>query len=186
MPKTLVQLLLIVAGFAPGFAYDKYSTHIQNGIPNNLTVNTSPFIKIKESYYLFGQEKVNWYVAYESCRRYGSELVTFETPEEFDAIAAFLKARGDRSEHWTSGNDLGQTGTHNWFSNAQLVTIKRWAPNQPDNSGGKEHCIHLGYIYGHSTEIQLNDRPCNNHPNSLFKYICEAPKPETVSIVVWK
>jgi len=31
MLKTLVQLFLVVAGFAPGFGYDKYTTHIQNG-----------------------------------------------------------------------------------------------------------------------------------------------------------
>nr|ACY00712.1 IP10278p [Drosophila melanogaster] len=90
MLKTLVQLFLVVAGFAPGFGYDKYTTHIQNGNPYNLTVDMTPFIKINESYYVFGQTKVNWYVAYENCRRLQSELVTFETAEEFDAIAAFL------------------------------------------------------------------------------------------------
>ncbi|EDW55751.1 C-type lectin 37Da [Drosophila sechellia] len=186
MLMTVVQLLLVVAGIAPGFGYDKYTTHIQNGNPYNLTVDMTPFIKINASYYVFGQTRVNWYVAYENCRRLQSELVTFETAEEFDAIAAFLNARGDRSEHWTSGNDLGKTGTHYWFSNAQLVTIKRWAPKQPDNAGGREHCIHLGYIYNYSTEFQLNDRPCHDDASSLFKYICEAPKQETVSIVVWK
>ncbi|EDW90408.1 C-type lectin 37Da [Drosophila yakuba] len=186
MPKTLVRLLLIVACFAPGLTFDKYTTHIQNGNPNNLTVDMTPFVKINGSYYVFGQSKVNWHLAYEDCRRLGSELVAFETSEEFDDIAAHLNARGDRSEHWTSGNDLARTGDYYWFSNVQLVTIKRWAPNQPDNSGGNEHCIHMGYIYGHSTEFQLNDRPCNGDPNSLFKYICEAPKQETISIVVWK
>lgn len=162
--------------------------HFFQGNPLNLAVNATPFVNINDGYYYFGAEKVNWYVGYENCRKLGAELVTFETPEEFDAIARYLKSKGERSEHWTSGNDLGKTGTHRWFSNAQLIDIKKWAPRQPDNAGGIEHCIHLGYIYKDSTDIQLNDRPCSNEGSldSLFKYICEAPKQETISIVVWK
>ncbi|KAH8412912.1 hypothetical protein KR009_006705, partial [Drosophila setifemur] len=156
------------------------------GNPYNLSVNSSSFININDGYYFFGAELVNWHVAYEKCRKLRSDLVTFETPMEFDAIANYLKSKGERKEHWTSGNDLGKTGAHNWFTNAEPINIGKWAPRQPDNAGGKEHCIHMGYIYGDSTEIQLNDRPCNNDPNSLFRYVCEAPKQETISIVVWK
>ncbi|KAH8287991.1 hypothetical protein KR018_001012, partial [Drosophila ironensis] len=103
----------------------------------------------------------------------GAELVTFETDEEFDLVAGFLKSRGIRSEYWTSGNDLGKTGTHNWFTNGRRMEINRWAPHQPDNDGGREHCVHLGYIYRSSSEIQLNDRPCSEDGASLFNFICE-------------
>ncbi|KAH8352249.1 hypothetical protein KR084_002990 [Drosophila pseudotakahashii] len=186
MLKKLVTFFMVVASIKLGFSYDKYTSQIQNGNPNNVSINSSPFIKIGEGYYYFGQDRVNWYIAYENCRKLGSELVAFETNQEFDGVTGYLKSKGERSEHWTSGNDLGKTGTHKWFTNAQPLNISRWAPNQPDNAGGKEHCIHLGYIYGYSTDIQLNDRPCNNDPNSLFKYVCEAPEQETISIVIWK
>ncbi|KAH8334651.1 hypothetical protein KR059_012752, partial [Drosophila kikkawai] len=160
--------------------------HIFQGNPLKLAIDSTPFVKINDGYYYFGAERVNWYIGYENCRKLGAELVTFETAEEFDAISGYLKGKGERTEHWTSGNDLGKTGTHRWFSNAQPIDIKKWAPRQPDNAGGKEHCIHLGYIYKDSTDIQLNDRPCSNDGNSLFKYVCEAPKQETISILVWK
>ncbi|XP_016975929.1 C-type lectin 37Da-like [Drosophila rhopaloa] len=186
MLKKFVQLLLVLASFKLGFSYKKFSYFNTTGNPNNITIDSSPFIKIGSGFYYFGQDKVNWYTAYGNCRKLGSELVTFETNQEFDAVAAHLKKNGERSEHWTSGNDLGKTGTHTWFTNAEPLKITRWAPDQPDYNGGIEHCIHLGYIYGHSTEIQLNDRPCNNHNSSLLKYVCEAPKQETISIVVWK
>ncbi|KAI8043153.1 C-type lectin 37Da [Drosophila gunungcola] len=186
MLKKIVELILFLAYLSLGWANVKYTTIVTPGNPNNVSINSSPFTKINDGYYYFGQDKVNWYTGYENCRKLGSELVTFETNEEFDAVAAYLKSKGERTEYWTSGNDLGKTGTHNWFTNAQPITIKRWAPNQPDNAGGREHCIHLGYIYGYSTDIQLNDRPCNNDNNSLFKYVCEAPAQETISIVVWK
>uniref|UniRef100_A0A6P4ECX1 Perlucin n=1 Tax=Drosophila rhopaloa TaxID=1041015 RepID=A0A6P4ECX1_DRORH len=182
----LVQIFMLFASFKLGFSYEIYTTQIESGNPNNVSIHSFPFIEIGGGFYYFGQDKVNWYTGYENCRYLNSELVTFETNDEFDAVAAYLVSKGERSEHWTSGNDLAKTGTHTWFTNAQPLRITRWAPNQPDNAGGREHCIHLGYVYGHSTEIQLNDRPCNNDNNSLFKYVCEAPKQETISIVVWK
>ncbi|EDX11694.1 C-type lectin 37Da [Drosophila simulans] len=184
MQKIFGNLILFLTYLSIGRAKEKYTTFVISGNPHNLAVNSTPFIRIDDGYYNFGQDKVNWYVAYENCRKLGSELVTFETAEEFDAVTGYLKNKGERSEHWTSGNDLGKQGTHNWFADATPININRWAPKQPDNAGGNEHCIHLGYIYGDSKDIQLNDRPCNN-AKSLFKYVCEA-KQETVSIVLWK
>ncbi|KAH8297892.1 hypothetical protein KR018_000392, partial [Drosophila ironensis] len=150
------------------------------GNPNNISIDLSPFIQIENGLYHFGKDLVNWFVAYENCRKLGSDLVTFETDEEFDAVTAHLK--DFHTKHWTSGNDLGKTGNHNWFSNGKRMNTNRWAPNQPDNSGGKEHCIHMGYMYKGATEIELNDYPCGG----VFWYVCEIARPETISIVVWK
>jgi len=69
------------------------------GDPNNVIVNSSPFIKINEGFYYFGQERVNWHVADENCRKLGSDLVSFETAQEFDAITEYLKSKGERTEH---------------------------------------------------------------------------------------
>ncbi|XP_016997352.3 C-type lectin 37Da-like [Drosophila takahashii] len=182
MLKKLLPALLVVSSFNLGFSYDKYATQILNGNPNNLAINSSPFIKINDGYYYFGQDQVNWYVAYEICRKLGSELVTFETDGEFDAVIGYIKGQGIRANYWTSGNDLGKTGTHNWFSNAQRININRWAPRQPDNYKGREHCIQFGYIYGSSKDYQLDDSPCGESKN----YVCKAPKQETISITVWK
>ncbi|KAH8305441.1 hypothetical protein KR018_005682, partial [Drosophila ironensis] len=143
-----------------------------------------PFVAIGDGYYFFGRESLNWYEAYEKCKELDSELVTFETDQEFDLVAGHLVQNKSRANYWTSGNDLAKTGSHRWFSSAQRINSLRWARNQPDNAGGREHCIHLGYIYGDSTKFELNDRPCSQHNDSLFKYICEAPKLETLSIVV--
>ncbi|XP_037711951.1 C-type lectin 37Da-like [Drosophila subpulchrella] len=181
-----VAVFLLVASVDLGVSYDKYTTKILNGNPNNVNVNSSPFIKINVGFYYFGQERVNWHVADENCRKLGSDLVSFETAQEYDAIAEYLKSKGERAEHWTSGNDLGTKGAHKWYPSATGIYINRWAPNQPDNAGGIEHCIHIGYVYHYSTNIEMNDRPCREDKNSLFKYVCEAPKPETISIVVWK
>jgi len=162
------------------------SLHLSLGNTFGALVKAEPFTKINDGYYFFGTESLNWYEAYEKCRELNSELVTFETDQEFDAVTAFLTANGSRLTYWTSGNDLAKTGSHRWFTNGQRISSLRWARNQPDNAGQKEHCIHLGYIYKDSRKFELNDRPCSQDPNSLFKYICEAPEMETISIVVWK
>ncbi|KPU73953.1 uncharacterized protein Dana_GF27918 [Drosophila ananassae] len=185
MLKIFGALLIFFVSFEPIWGHI-YATELKPGNPYNVPIDFKPFVQIRDGFYFFGTEQVNWYVAHEKCRKMEADLVTFETPEEFDAISAHLKSKGVKSEHWTSGNDLGKTGTHNWFSNSQPINIQRWAPKQPDNAGGKEHCIHLGYVYKTSTLFQLNDRPCSDDKNSLFNYICEAAKPETITIVFKK
>ncbi|KAI8043154.1 C-type lectin 37Da [Drosophila gunungcola] len=180
----LVLILLTIAKI--GWTREKFTIQLNEGNAVGAVLKAEPFVKIYDGYYFFGRESLNWYAAYEKCRELDSELVTFETDQEFDVVAAYLMANESRENYWTSGNDLAQTGQHKWFSSGQRISTLRWAVNQPDNAGQREHCIHLGYIYGDSKKFELNDRPCSQDGNSLFKYICEAPKLETISIVVWK
>ncbi|XP_017069718.2 C-type lectin 37Da [Drosophila eugracilis] len=186
MLKLTVLSLIFLALANSGWAREKFTIQIAEGNTVDAELKAEPFVKINGGYYFFGRESLNWYEAYEKCRELDSELVTFETDGEFDAISAHLMANRSRENYWTSGNDLGKTGTHKWFTNGQRISTLRWAVHQPDNAGQREHCIHLGYIYGHSQTFELNDRPCSQDNNSLFKYICEAPKLETISIVLWK
>ncbi|XP_030377124.1 C-type lectin 37Da-like [Scaptodrosophila lebanonensis] len=189
MLKNYILLLQIVCGLSLSWSAEQITPFLIQGIPNEANISTAPFTKIGDGYYYIEQKlRLNWYQAYESCRLIGAELISFETVEEWDALVNQLgerKSRKDRSEYWTSGNDLGKEGKHNWFRNAQPISINKWAPNQPDNAGGREHCVHLGYIYGHSKTLELNDRPCNSK-NSLLSYICEASKPQTVSFIFWQ
>ncbi|XP_043644774.1 C-type lectin 37Da [Drosophila teissieri] len=183
----LTVLLLTLLGIAKtGWTREKFTIQVNDGNAIDAILKADPFRKINDGYYFFGTESLNWYEAYEKCREFDSELVTFETDQEFDAVTDVLAANGSRQNYWTSGNDLAKTGTHRWFTSGQRISTFRWARNQPDNAGQKEHCIHLGYIYGDSKKFELNDRPCSGDGNSLFKYICEAPVLETISIVVWK
>ncbi|EDW27288.1 GL21206 [Drosophila persimilis] len=186
MLKYTVLFLALVSSAKEGWGRERFTIETHDGNHIGAVLKSAPFIKIDDGYYFFGRESVNWYVAYEKCRELEAELVTFETDEEFDAIARYLKANADRGNYWSSGNDLGKTGIHKWFSNGQRINSLRWAHGQPDNAGDKEHCIHLGYIYKDSQGFELNDRPCAYDGNSLFRFICEAPKLETISIVVWK
>ncbi len=57
---------------------------------------------------------------------------------------------------WLAGNDIVNEGTWRWANNNDLVNINlAWGPGQPDNSGGKENCLHLHKYF------LLNDNVCN-------------------------
>ncbi|KAH8324332.1 hypothetical protein KR074_005407 [Drosophila pseudoananassae] len=186
MLKATVLFTFLLASAKIGWAHEKFTIQINEGNAVAAEVKSEPFIKINSGYYYFGRESLNWYEAYEKCRQFDSELVTFETDGEFDAVSSYLLSNAAHDNFWTSGNDLAQTGSHRWFTSGRHMNSLRWARNQPDNAGQREHCVHMGFIYPDSQKYELNDRPCSNHNESLFKYICEAPKMETISIVVWK
>uniref|UniRef100_A0A6P4F324 Perlucin-like n=1 Tax=Drosophila rhopaloa TaxID=1041015 RepID=A0A6P4F324_DRORH len=182
MLKKTVNLTLLIALFNLVWAIEKYPILVTPGNPNNVNFTRFPFVEIGDGRYYIGTETVNWYAGYENCRKLGSELVTLETNEEFDAVAQYLKSNGYSSHYWTSGNDLANTGKHYWFTNAQPLILDRWGLNEPDNAGGIEHCINLEYSLGQ--HYVLNDRPCSNHINAMLSYICKAPKLETISILL--
>ncbi|KAH8324779.1 hypothetical protein KR074_000899 [Drosophila pseudoananassae] len=205
MLKATVLFTFLLASAKIGWTYQKFIIQNKEGNNNNkisktikkcaylgnvvdAELNTEPFLKINNGYYYFGRESLNWYEAYEKCRQLApsSELVTFETDEEFDAVSNHLMSNTARGNFWTSGNDLAQRASHRWFTSGEKINSHRWAHNQPDNHSQIENCVHMGFISPDSEKYELNDRPCSHDSASLFKYICEAPKIETFSIVVWK
>ncbi|XP_017098926.2 C-type lectin 37Da-like [Drosophila bipectinata] len=186
MLKATVLFTFLLASAKIGWTYEEFTYRIDEGNLIGAKLNTEPFIPIYNGYYYFGRESLNWYEAYEKCRQFNSELVTFETDEEFDAVSNYLMSGEGRGNFWTSGNDLAQRASHRWFTSGEKINSQRWAPNQPDNHSQIENCVHMGFISPYSERYELNDRPCSHDSNSLFKYICEAPKIQTISIVVWK
>ncbi|XP_002064441.3 C-type lectin 37Da [Drosophila willistoni] len=128
------------------------------------------FTKIGNGYYFIAQENyVNWFKAYENCRRMGSELITIDTIEEWHAINKYLNDMNIMKQYWTSGNDIAETGKHVWFSNGEPINLDIWFPGQPDNYNNGEHCDQLGFG-NEETVPALNDIACN----MPFAYICEA------------
>lgn len=69
--------------------------------------------------------------------------------------------------YWTSGSDLGEEGSFFWASNGRSISKNSslWLPNQPDNAGGSENCVHLW----DTLNYKINDLPCNTQ----CYFICE-------------
>jgi len=83
------------------------SLHLSLGNTFGALVKAEPFTKINDGYYFFGTESLNWYEAYEKCRELNSELVTFETDQEFDAVTAFQRITADVL-------DIGKRSGQDW------------------------------------------------------------------------
>lgn len=57
-------------------------------------------------------------------------------------VSISLALGDDNESFWTSGTDLGDT-VYYWLENGKKVNFTEWAPNQPDNNYGSNHCIGL-------------------------------------------
>ena len=62
---------------------------------------------------------------------------------------------------WLGASDLDTEGTFVWESGAFFPNeggpTAFWQGNQPDNAGGREHCLHLWPSFGYT----WNDYPCD-------------------------
>lgn len=70
------------------------------------------------------------------------------------------------------GNDLIYTkNTFNrpfyWAPTGQKFEYSYWAPNNPNNSEGSEHCVHIWKI---TEDFRWNDNECDN---VAMGFICE-------------
>ena len=72
---------------------------------------------------------------------------------------------------WIGLSDVHQEGNFVWTDGSNL-TFQPWNPNQPDNMGGLEHCVHRWYGHGLSGDT-WNDDKCEN----LLHYVCKSLTP---------
>lgn len=60
-------------------------------------------------------------------------------------------------DFWLGGTELGDRPHYYWMGHNKAMIFTDWAPNQPDNNGGVEHCI---MMWG-TTGMQWNDASCD-------------------------
>ncbi|KAH8285797.1 hypothetical protein KR018_008601 [Drosophila ironensis] len=118
------------------------------------------FVQIGDKLYNFGTTRYNWFQAYEACRLMKTQLVSFETVEEWSLVSDYLLNTSNNGSFWTSGTDLAVVGEHVWFSTGKggVGALDIWAPNEPNNANGVEHCD----IITLSTRFRLNDLVCSS------------------------
>lgn len=128
------------------------------------------FEKIGSKYYYISKDMdANWHDAGVLCRKFGGNLVTFESEGEFNAVKSHLRIP---NFYWTSLNDADKEGHFVSISTGKEAPYINWHKGEPNNIGRGENCVHVKYM---SDRYAMNDRDCFEK----IGYICEAGKLET-------
>merc|ERR1719187_813476 len=103
-----------------------------------------PWKSLDTGCYLFQEWNSTWYNARRECKQSGGYLVEIDSEEEQDAILREVTARGwDGDTHfgfWIGLTDIFHDGTWVWDNLGRPLDFSYWAPGEPNNWGGIQHC----------------------------------------------
>lgn len=88
------------------------------------------------------------------CAQAGGQLPSPRSAAENEALQLLLEAE-DKGAAFLSMTDFKKKGRFTYPDGAPLV-YSNWKPGEPNNNGGKEHCVEM-YTTG-----KWNDRPCGD------------------------
>uniref|UniRef100_A0A1B6ERC2 C-type lectin domain-containing protein n=1 Tax=Cuerna arida TaxID=1464854 RepID=A0A1B6ERC2_9HEMI len=95
-------------------------------------------------------DPLNWYAAYQYCRRQGRQLATITSQVENDGLITELnKARGSLGiDHcyWIGLTSLANFNYWYWMTSGEpLLDFKAWDNNQPAVHNDYRRCVHTNY-----------------------------------------
>jgi len=108
--------------------------------------------------YRRGEPALGWVAAQQSCRSWGGQLVSIDSREEDDFLAAQVQVT-----FWTGANDRLTEGRMRNGA-GQPLEFTNWNSGQPDDFQDREDCVVKRAPTG-----GWNDLPCN----SALAYVCE-------------
>jgi len=102
-----------------------------------------------------------------ACEALGGQLVILETPERSDAVGETVSAVTS-ARFWIGLTDRDAEGSWIWVDGSPLAYTSRWAPGEPNDSGG-EDCVHNNW----NAVGYWNDLDCS----STQPFVCEDVPP---------
>ncbi|XP_062595582.1 lectin-like [Saccostrea cucullata] len=94
----------------------------------------------------------------------GAEMLELQNAMEENWFDNQIPLRGHSSQIWLGASDIQQEGKFISVSKAESLHYSHWVREQPDNQGGREHCM----TYWVSPK-GMNDAPCDNK----YNYVCK-------------
>lgn len=124
---------------------------------------TTPFRKIGNKYYYIEEkQKLNWFGAHHYCVSLGAHLASVQNQSEIDALVRESK----NYFYWLDINDLSKESEFLSSTTGKEPVYVNWAPNEPNNAWGNEHCV---ILVARKSINNMNDEVCNKVTN----FICE-------------
>ncbi|KAF3855398.1 hypothetical protein F7725_023453 [Dissostichus mawsoni] len=79
------------------------------------------------------------------CLALGGNLASIKSTTEYDFIRQLVRtAAGKDLEFWVGGHDAVMEGVWLW-SDGFKFNFKSWGKGEPNNHGGKEHCMEINF-----------------------------------------
>ncbi|KAL3064694.1 hypothetical protein OYC64_000852 [Pagothenia borchgrevinki] len=89
--------------------------------------------------------KTYWFDAERRCIAMGGNLASIRSTREYNQIRKLVrKASGRNLNVWVGGHDAVHEGVWLW-SDGSKFTFGGWARGEPNNHGGKEHCMEMNF-----------------------------------------
>ncbi|XP_039674880.1 galactose-specific lectin nattectin-like [Perca fluviatilis] len=103
-----------------------------------------------------------WIDAEHFCKAAGGNLASVYSEEEYVFLKTFInQVTGENRRTWIGGFDSVKEDMWMW-SDGSTFDYKSWAPGQPDNIDGVEHCLEMNF------QDNWNDDSCAN----VYPFVC--------------
>ncbi|KAF7643167.1 hypothetical protein LDENG_00244150 [Lucifuga dentata] len=88
---------------------------------------------------------MTWVQAEKNCISMGGNLASVHNTDEYYGIQSVIhRITNAYPDTWIGGYDAIQEGEWLW-SDGSPFDFQHWAPGQPDNLGGNQHCLRTNY-----------------------------------------
>lgn len=136
---------------------------IENLTPSNATIYNGHLYQSFDKHFSWEQAKIY-------CEQIGGHLATITSADENEALKSLVENQA-QAWYWLGGTDEESEGIWKWVTGEEW-SYSHWNTAQPDNSGGKEHYLHI-YTNKQSTVYNgfWNDAPQTY--NTTIGFVCE-------------
>uniref|UniRef100_A0A3B3Y948 C-type lectin domain-containing protein n=1 Tax=Poecilia mexicana TaxID=48701 RepID=A0A3B3Y948_9TELE len=103
--------------------------------------------------FIFYYQYMKWSDAEKFCISIGGNLASIHSSDENTFVSDMINRASGSRNTWIGGHDAVDERRWLW-SDGSSFEYAHWYSNQPDNSGGNQHCLEINY------GDYWNDMPC--------------------------
>ncbi|XP_023027360.1 C-type lectin mosGCTL-1 [Leptinotarsa decemlineata] len=143
--KMLTKILLLGCCIIGAFGDDQNATDTNTNI-YDIPLKISEFATVSgRTYYIHVVSTMSHPKARVFCHSLGKALVSIETKAINDKLYQTIgdKVSNKQASFWTSGEKIGDIWY--WTSNGKPFSFTSWAPGEPNDADGREHCVEASY-----------------------------------------